>query len=85
MQLVKKLQFQIATGIVSITLLVLELSDALSLGKFINNFFPCVENPTTSASCYIETDILTSILLVGIIITLLLVSTIKIVRYVRKH
>ena len=41
----------------SLTIILLEIFNIISVGYIINKFFPCTQNPTNSLPCYIKYDI----------------------------
>ena len=52
-----KQEYSIIIGIIaSIFIFLLQQSGILQLGKFINQFYPCIDNPYYAAPCYAVYD-----------------------------
>lgn len=83
MELLRLLRFYIVGIIICVIALTLEVGGILSIGKIVNYFFPCNQNPVYSAPCYIGFDIAYYLIIMSIIMVLAIVALTKTVKYLR--
>ena len=71
------MKIPIFTGLTSGVLLLLELENFFSIGKLINKFAPCEQNPMNSFPCFGRYDIYFMFLLIVIFVLSLIIIGIQ--------
>lgn len=89
MKLIKYLRFNIASVFILSGVFLLELggvisSGVISFGEFINQFFPCKQNPMWTAACYMTYDYYLLILTALLLLLVFLISVIMIFKYLQR-
>jgi len=84
MNQIKQSVFYFFGAIVSLLVCLLELRRDLHFGAFINQFYPCVQDPSQPISCYFGYDLTLIFLSAFVAMVMIFVCIIKVIRYFDK-
>lgn len=81
----KKIQLFSIAILLTAVIFYLEITGTFSLGKIINHYFPCKQDPANSFPCYGVYDIYLMLVLAGIFVILALTVIYQIYQIITHH